>query len=98
MITIMCWYIACPGGKFDWDWPEMDCMQAQPGELGAEWKSALCPLCNHLNWVFVKCKKVSIPKKVDVAPTIAPVVPVAVPTRVPVAMLEGNRESGRFKP
>ena len=112
MITIMCWYIACPGGKFDW--PESTgYVLAQPGELGAEWKSAICPHCNHTNWVFVKCEKelrLPVPTKIPVArevpvpmkvpaPTKVPaprVVPV--PTKVPVVMAKGYRRSGRFEP
>jgi hypothetical protein len=90
MITIMCWYIACPGGKFDWS-ESTGYVLAQPGELGAEWKSAICPHCNHTNWIFVKCEKelrLPVPKlgpvPKDQGPRVVPIPKVRGPSAVPI--------------
>lgn len=56
MITITCCNKSCPKGKFDWN-VSSDCMPAKLEDPKAVWKKVVCPHCNQLNWIFVKCKR-----------------------------------------
>lgn len=56
MITITCCNKSCPKGKFEWN-VSIDCMPAKLEDPKAVWKKALCPHCNQLNWIVVKCKR-----------------------------------------